>query len=44
LSDEERFGAIAVARFFNFMDRLTDALDAPVEAFQDRMMQMSARD
>ena len=41
-SDEEIFEAIAVAALFNYMDRVADALGAPVEGFQDmieRMMQ-----
>ena len=39
-SDEEIFEAIAVASLFNFMDRMADALGAPVEGFQEMMAQM----
>ncbi len=39
-SDEEIFEAIAVASLFNFMDRMADALGAPVEGFQEMMKQM----
>jgi uncharacterized peroxidase-related enzyme len=42
LSDEELFEAIAVASLFNYMDRMADALGAPVEGFQDMMAQMTA--
>ncbi len=38
---EEIFEAIAVTALFNFMDRMADALGAPVEGFQDMMAQMS---
>ena len=40
-SDEEIFEAIAVASLFNFMDRMADALGAPVEGLQEMMKQMS---
>lgn len=39
-SDEEIYEAIAVASLFNFMDRMADALGAPVEGFQDMVEQM----
>ena len=39
-SDEEIFEAIAVTSLFNFMDRMADALGAPVEGFQDMIEQM----
>ncbi|SHE42251.1 Carboxymuconolactone decarboxylase family protein [Desulfacinum infernum DSM 9756] len=38
-TDEELFEAIAVASLFNFMDRMADALGAPVEGFQEKMKQ-----
>ena len=41
-TDEEIFEAIAVAALFNFMDRMADALGAPVEGLQEMMKQMSA--
>ena len=34
-SDEEIFEAVAVTSLFNYMDRMADALGAPVERFQD---------
>ena len=40
-TDEELFEAIAVAALFNFMDRMADALGAPVEGFQEMMKQMA---
>ena len=40
-TDEELFESIAVAALFNFMDRMADALGAPVEGFQEMMKQMS---
>jgi len=40
-TDEEIFEAIAVASLFNFMDRMADALGAPVEGLQEMMKQMS---
>ena len=40
-TDEELFESIAVASLFNFMDRMADALGAPVEGFQEMMKQMS---
>ena len=39
-TDDEVFEAIAVASLFNFMDRMADALGAPVEGFQDMVEQM----
>jgi len=42
VTDEELFEAIAVACLFNYMDRMADALGAPVEGFQDMMAQMKA--
>lgn len=39
-SDEEIFEAIAVTSLFNYMDRMADALGAPVEGFQDMIEQM----
>jgi alkylhydroperoxidase family enzyme len=38
-ADEELFEAIAVTSLFNFMDRMADALGAPVEGFQDMIAQ-----
>lgn len=40
-TDEELFESIAVASLFNFMDRMADALGAPVEGLQEMMKQMS---
>ena len=40
-TDEELFESIAVASLFNFMDRMADALGAPVEGFQEMMKQMN---
>ena len=34
-TDEEVFEAVAVTSLFNYMDRMADALGAPVEGFQD---------
>lgn len=39
-TDEEVFEAVAVASLFNYMDRIADALGAPVEGFQDIIEQM----
>ncbi len=39
--DEELFEAIAVASLFNFMDRMADALGAPVEGLQEMMRSKS---
>jgi alkylhydroperoxidase family enzyme len=39
-TDEEIFEAVAVASLFNYMDRVADALGAPVEGFQDMIEQM----
>ncbi len=41
-TDEELFEAIAVASLFNFMDRMADALGAPVEGFQEMMKQQGS--
>lgn len=38
-TDDELFEAIAVASLFNFMDRMADALGAPVEGFREMMKQ-----
>ncbi len=38
--DEEIFEAIAVTSLFNYMDRMADALGAPVEGLQDMIEQM----
>ena len=40
-SEDEIFEAIAVTALFNYMDRMADALGAPVEGFQDMMAQMA---
>jgi alkylhydroperoxidase family enzyme len=40
--EEEIFEAIAVAALFNYMDRMADALGAPVEGFQEMMAQMAS--
>ena len=40
-NQEEIFEAIAVTALFNFMDRMADALGAPVENFQDMMESMA---
>lgn len=37
--EEEIFEAIAVTALFNYMDRMADALGAPVEGFQEMMAQ-----
>lgn len=39
-SDEELFETVAVTALFNFMDRMADALGAPVEGFQDMIESM----
>jgi len=39
-SDEEVFEAVAVTALFNYMDRMADALGAPMENFQDMVEQM----
>ena len=39
-SDQEIFEAIAVTSLFNFMDRMADALGAPVEGMQEMVSQM----
>jgi hypothetical protein len=40
-TEEEIFETIAVTALFNFMDRMADALGAPVEGFQEMMQQMN---
>jgi alkylhydroperoxidase family enzyme len=42
-SEEEIFEAIAVTALFNYMDRMADALGAPVEGFQEMMAQMAGK-
>lgn len=42
-SDQEIFEAIAVASLFNFMDRMADALGAPVEGFQEMVKQLKSK-
>jgi alkylhydroperoxidase family enzyme len=42
-SDEELFEVVAVTALFNFMDRMADALGAPVEGFQEMMEQMGGQ-
>jgi len=39
-SDDELFEAVAVASLFNFMNRMADALGAPIEGFQDMVERM----
>ena len=39
-TDEEIFEAIAVTSLFSYMDRMADALGAPVEGFRDMVEQM----
>ena len=39
-TDEELFETVAVTALFNFMDRMADALGAPVEGFQDMVEAM----
>ena len=39
-ADEEIFEAIAVVSLFSFMDRMADALGAPVEGMQEMVSQM----
>ena len=38
---EEIFETVAVTSLFNYMDRMADALGAPVEGFQEMMAQMA---
>jgi alkylhydroperoxidase family enzyme len=40
-TDAEVFETVAVTALFNFMDRMADALGAPVEGFQDMVERMS---
>ena len=42
VTDAEFFEAVAVAALFNFMDRMADALGAPVEGFQDMIESMGS--
>ena len=39
-TDDEIFEAVTVTSLFNYMDRMADALGAPVEGFQDMVEQM----
>ncbi len=39
-ADEEIFETISVVSLFSFMDRMADALGAPVEGMQDMVSQM----
>ena len=39
-SEEEIFEAVAVTSLFNYMDRMADALGAPVEGFQEMIEDM----
>lgn len=39
-SEEEIFEAVAVTALFNYMDRMADALGAPVEGFQEMIAKM----
>ncbi|MGD9331604.1 MAG: hypothetical protein PVJ53_09855 [Desulfobacterales bacterium] len=41
--EEEIFEAVAVTSLFNYMDRMADALGAPVEGFQEMMAQMAGK-
>ncbi len=41
-TQEEIFEAVAVTALFNYMDRMADALGAPVENFQDMMESMGS--
>ena len=41
MTDAEFFEAVAVAALFNFMDRMADALGAPVEGFQEMIENMA---
>ena len=40
-SEEDIFEAVAVTSLFNYMDRMADALGAPVEGFQELMTRMA---
>lgn len=40
-NEEEIFEAVAVTSLFNYMDRMADALGAPVEGFQEMIAQMA---
>jgi alkylhydroperoxidase family enzyme len=40
-SEEDIFEAVAVTSLFNYMDRMADALGAPVEGYQEMMAQMA---
>jgi alkylhydroperoxidase family enzyme len=39
-SEEEIFETVAVTSLFNYMDRMADALGAPVEGFQQMVAEM----
>ena len=39
-SDQEIFETISVASLFNYLDRMADALGAPVEGFKEMINQM----
>lgn len=43
-SDGEVFETVAVTALFNFMDRMADALGAPIEGFQDMVEGMSQQE
>jgi alkylhydroperoxidase family enzyme len=40
-SEDDIFEAVAVTALFNYMDRMADALGAPVEGFQEMMAKMA---
>lgn len=42
-SEEEIFEAVAVTALFNYMDRMADALGAPVEGLQEMMSRMAGQ-
>ena len=42
-TEEEIFEAIAVTALFNYMDRMADALGAPVEGFQEMMSEKGGK-
>lgn len=42
-ADEEIFETIAVVALFSFMDRMADALGAPVEGMQEMVSQMQGQ-
>nr|MBL0716052.1 hypothetical protein [Desulfobacterales bacterium] len=43
-TQEEIFEAVAVTALFNYMDRMADALGAPLENLQDMMESMAKTD